>query len=77
MDRVGEACPQLWTITLSKWAVQRAGCSHGCVIVCVCARAVAQEKHLFGQQKSEYDFGRRSPDAAREKLVELHEEQDK
>ena len=59
------------------------GCSESglltrmCHCVCVCARAVAQEKHLFGQQKSEYDFGRRSPDAAREKLVELHEEQDK
>ena len=48
-----------------------------CVCVCARARALAQEKHLFGQQKSEYDFGRRSPDAAREKLVELHEEQDK
>lgn len=36
-----------------------------------------QERHLFGQPKSEYDFGRRSPGAAREKLVELQEEQDK
>jgi hypothetical protein len=41
------------------------------------ARCCVQEKHLFGQPKSEYDFGRRSPQAAREKLVELHEEQDK
>jgi len=36
-----------------------------------------QEKHLFGQKKSEYDFARRSPAAAREKLAELQVEQDK
>lgn len=38
---------------------------------------IESEKHLFGQQKSEYDFSRRSPGAAREKLVELRDEQDK
>jgi hypothetical protein len=36
-----------------------------------------QEKHVFGQRNSDYDFGRRNPDATREKLADLQAEQDK